>query len=73
MASPKNQHCVNCIGTLSFPMRSIRCGLLSNFIHQRLAEKKKTNKNNRAYTIKPKYNRYATVDYQAVTRVQFTK
>jgi len=44
MASPENQHCVNCIGTLSFPMRSIRCGLLSNFIHQRLAEKKNKQK-----------------------------
>jgi len=44
MASPENQHCVNCIGTLSFPMRSIRSGLLSNFIHQRLAEKKNKQK-----------------------------
>ena len=28
MASPENQHCANCIGTLSFPMRR-RYGLLS--------------------------------------------
>ena len=34
MASPGNRHCANCIGTLSFPIQSVRVRVLQSMVHQ---------------------------------------